>query len=157
MPDSAIDIMTKMVKSDDEAPSKVPEAKAETLPKVSGTPAPDQGKPAAAEPVVKPAPAAETIAVPEVSKAGMAEKLDNATSKPKKLEEEDFPEEDQSVASKSSKETKNGKTKPQLFMGMSILFWALFADAVATLLFIACIPLVLTIAKRRRGNLPALP
>lgn len=43
------------------------------------------------------------------------------------------------------------KDKQQLILGLPKLAWALIADIVAMLCFVACIPFVLTVAKRRRS------
>lgn len=44
---------------------------------------------------------------------------------------------------------------PPFFLGLPKIFWALVADALAMLAFVACIPFILTIAKRRRPPAPA--
>mmetsp|Transcript_126701 Transcript_126701/g.270272 ORF Transcript_126701/g.270272 Transcript_126701/m.270272 type:complete len:220 (-) Transcript_126701:83-742(-) len=41
------------------------------------------------------------------------------------------------------------------FFGLPKIFWALVADALAMLGFVACIPFILTVAKRRRTAAPA--
>jgi len=42
------------------------------------------------------------------------------------------------------------KPKSSSFLGLPKIFWALLADAVAMLAFAACIPFVLTVAKRKK-------
>jgi len=44
--------------------------------------------------------------------------------------------------------------RPRLILGLPKVAWALIADIVAMLAFVACIPFVLTIAKRRRSATP---
>lgn len=44
------------------------------------------------------------------------------------------------------------RPKQRLILGLPKLAWALIADLLAMLAFVACIPLVLTVAKRRRNS-----
>eukprot|EP00933_Yihiella_yeosuensis_P059376 TRINITY_DN605_c0_g2_i1.p1 TRINITY_DN605_c0_g2~~TRINITY_DN605_c0_g2_i1.p1 ORF type:complete len:237 (+),score=49.39 TRINITY_DN605_c0_g2_i1:210-920(+) len=51
--------------------------------------------------------------------------------------------------------TKPVKTaEPRELMGMPKIFWALLADFFAMLIFISCVPFILSIVKRRRPSLP---
>lgn len=47
------------------------------------------------------------------------------------------------------------RPKQRLILGLPKLAWALIADVLAMLAFVACIPFVLTVAKRRRNSTPS--